>query len=169
MCGMYSWILIYIICIGLIMEISGISRYSNFLPPNISSTPKVRANCLLRTMTIWRRSSSYWATSHWKLRWVASTAESCLTIQVCVFTLDAKSPLYKPLTGGLRYIKTLKPWPLKRVMVEKYLYTEAESVALCDFLEPMLKVDFRGRITARDIKHHKWLEVNPDDGIVSDW
>lgn len=75
----------------------------------------------------------------------------------------------RSLTGALRYIKTLKPWPLKRVMVDKYLYTEAESAALCDFMEPMLSVDFRARINARDMKHHKWLEVNPDDGIVTDW
>ncbi len=54
-------------------------------------------------------------------------------------------------------------------MIEKYLYTEAESVILCDFLEPMLNVDFRARINARDIKDHKWLEVNPDDGIVTEW
>src|SRR6266545_6586942 len=140
------------------------SRYLSFLPPSISSTHKVRANFLPRTTTIWHRLSSYWVTSHWKLRWVASTAESCLTIQVrgllgCFWVQS----LLKVFTGALRYIKTLKPWPLRRVMIEKYLYTEAESVILCDFLEPMLNVDFRARINARDIKDHKWLEVNPDD------
>jgi serine/threonine-protein kinase SRPK3 len=77
--------------------------------------------------------------------------------------------LIHPSTGGLRYIKTLKPWPLKRVMVEKYLFNEAESAALCEFLEPMLAVNFRERVNARDMKDHKWFEVSPEDGIITEW
>ena len=73
------------------------------------------------------------------------------------------------LLGALRYIKTLKPWPLKRVMVEKYLYSEAEADALCSFLEPMLAVDMRERANARDVKNHSWLEPSKDDGIVTEW
>ncbi|PPQ66119.1 hypothetical protein CVT26_010920 [Gymnopilus dilepis] len=72
-------------------------------------------------------------------------------------------------SGALRYIKTLKPWPLKRVMVEKYLYSEAEADALCSFLEPMLAVDMRERANARDVKNHPWLEPSKDDGIVTEW
>ena len=64
-------------------------------------------------------------------------------------------------TGSLRYIRNLKPWPLKRVMVEKYLWSEADSQALCDFLEPMLVIDHRQRRHARDLVDHKWLEVDP--------
>ncbi|KAF8350191.1 kinase-like domain-containing protein [Amanita rubescens] len=71
--------------------------------------------------------------------------------------------------GALRYIRTLKFWPLKRVMIEKYLYTETESIALCGFLEPMLAVDMRERAYARDMKNHKWLQLRETDGSVIDW
>ncbi|KAM6497980.1 Protein kinase-like domain containing protein [Amanita muscaria] len=61
-------------------------------------------------------------------------------------------------TGALRYIRALRFWPLKRVMVEKYLYSEQESTALCKFLEPMLATDMRQRAHASYMKNHKWLE-----------
>jgi hypothetical protein len=72
-------------------------------------------------------------------------------------------------TGGLRYIKTLKPWPLKRVMIEKYLYNEGDANALCAFLEPMLSADFRKRKLAREVVGHTWLEVTEADGEVGEW
>ncbi|KAI0336204.1 Pkinase-domain-containing protein [Cubamyces sp. BRFM 1775] len=64
-------------------------------------------------------------------------------------------------SGALRYIKNLKPWPLKRVMVEKYLWNERDAEALCSFLEPMLVIDHRKRAHARDMVNHPWLEVDP--------
>ncbi|KAH9487080.1 Serine/threonine-protein kinase SKY1 [Psilocybe cubensis] len=72
-------------------------------------------------------------------------------------------------TGALRYIRTLKHWPLKRVMIEKYLFSEADATILCDFLEPMLAVDMRERKSAREMKNHKWLEPTLEDGIVTEW
>ncbi|KAF8649716.1 hypothetical protein AX16_005488 [Volvariella volvacea WC 439] len=72
-------------------------------------------------------------------------------------------------TGALRYIKTLKPWPLLRVMIEKYLYTEADANSLCSFLEPMLKTDFKQRANARDLIDHSWLSVTPEEeGEIGD-
>ncbi len=53
------------------------------------------------------------------------------------------------VSGTLRYIRSLKPWPLKRVMMEKYLYTDRDATLLCDFLEPMLVVDMKQRSHAR--------------------
>ncbi|KAH9178920.1 kinase-like domain-containing protein [Lactarius sanguifluus] len=53
--------------------------------------------------------------------------------------------------GALRYIKHLKPWPLNRVMREKYLFEHAEADALCSFLEPMLALDMRERASAGEI------------------
>ncbi|KAI0724203.1 Pkinase-domain-containing protein [Cerioporus squamosus] len=64
-------------------------------------------------------------------------------------------------SGALRYIRNLKPWPLKRVMVEKYLWSERDSEALCEFLLPMLTIDHRERKHARDMVNHPWLEVDP--------
>ncbi|KAG2023644.1 CMGC/SRPK protein kinase [Coprinopsis cinerea AmutBmut pab1-1] len=71
-------------------------------------------------------------------------------------------------TGALRYIRTLKPWPLKRVMIEKYLYSEEDSDALCAFLEPMLKADMRERAHARDMLDHPWLDVSNEEE-VTEW
>ncbi|EJD04397.1 kinase-like protein [Fomitiporia mediterranea MF3/22] len=79
------------------------------------------------------------------------------------FALDAKmggkySREIFDSQGTLRYIKTLKPWPLKRVMMEKYLFTHRDAQGLCDFLEPMLRVDFRARARASDMVDHSWLD-----------
>lgn len=71
--------------------------------------------------------------------------------------------------GALRYIRTLKPWPLKRVMIEKYSYTEAEAAELCSFLDPMLAPDMRDRKHARDVVDHSWLMPTEADGIVTEW
>jgi len=63
-------------------------------------------------------------------------------------------------TGALRYIKTLKPWPLKNVMMEKYTFAEEDAQALCDFLLPMLTVDHRERASAHKMANHPWLDVS---------
>ncbi|KAI9444992.1 kinase-like protein [Lactarius indigo] len=62
--------------------------------------------------------------------------------------------------GALRYIKHLKPWPLNRVMREKYLFEHTEADALCSFLEPMLALDMRERARAGDMVNHPWLDVD---------
>ena len=72
-------------------------------------------------------------------------------------------PVIFLILGALRYIRSLKPWPLKRVMVEKYLWTPHASQLLCDFLEPMLVVNHRNRAQARDIVDHVWLETELTD------
>ena len=46
-------------------------------------------------------------------------------------------------------------------MVEKYLWTEGDSEAVCEFLEPMLTIDHRERKHAREMIDHPWLEVDP--------
>jgi len=71
-------------------------------------------------------------------------------------------------TGALRYIRTLKPWPLKKVMMEKYLYKEKDAVMLCSFLEPMLAIDMRDRKEAREMIGHPWMDVDEDEW-VDDW
>ena len=68
------------------------------------------------------------------------------------------------MQGGLRYIRTLKPWPLRRVIIEKYLFSEPDAEALCAFLEPMLAPDMRGRKRASEMVDHAWLTVTEEDG-----
>lgn len=72
-------------------------------------------------------------------------------------------------TGALRYIRTLKPWPLKRVMTEKYLFLEEDAALLCAFLDPMLVPDMKRRAEARDMVVHPWLEVTEADGEAVEW
>ncbi|KAG2146510.1 kinase-like protein [Suillus bovinus] len=71
-------------------------------------------------------------------------------------------------TGALRYIKTLKPWPLNRVMTEKYLFSISEANDLCSFLEPMLAVDQRERKEVRDMVGHFWLDVKDEEWVAVD-
>lgn len=72
-------------------------------------------------------------------------------------------------TGTLRYIRTLKPWPLRRVMIDKYLFSEEDATLLCSFLVPMLSPDMRGRVEARAMIVHPWLDVVEADGEVVEW
>ena len=56
-----------------------------------------------------------------------------------------------------------------RVMVEKYLYSDTDAQALCDFLEPMLVVDMRDRSNARDMVDHYWLQVTEEEEAIAEW
>ena len=68
--------------------------------------------------------------------------------------------------GQLRHIRNLKPWPLERVMVEKYMWNVDASKAFCAFLLPMLQSDWRKRAQAKDLVDHPWLGV---EGEVFDF
>ena len=93
-----------------------------------------------------------------------------MTIQVCLsFSFVGFFRGINSISGSLRYIRTLKPWPLKRVMIEKYLFSEADASLLCEFLEPLLATDMKDRAYARDLKDHKWLELASEDAIVIEW
>ncbi|KAF5374868.1 hypothetical protein D9758_000051 [Tetrapyrgos nigripes] len=72
-------------------------------------------------------------------------------------------------SGSLRYIRNLKFWPLKRVMVEKYMYSEADSEAFCEFLLPMLTVEMKKRAAARDTIDHRWLTITEADDLDEEW
>jgi len=54
-------------------------------------------------------------------------------------------------------------------MMEKYLYSERDAMALCAFLVPMLAADMRQRKPAREMVGHPWLEVVESDGGISEW
>lgn len=45
-------------------------------------------------------------------------------------------------------------------MIEKYGWKEADAVALCAFLLPMLDIDHHTRAQARDMVEHPWLAVD---------
>lgn len=70
--------------------------------------------------------------------------------------------------GALRYIKTLKPWPLKDVMSQKYSWPQSDTDAFCAFLKPMLTIDMRQRARAKDMVSHEWLSVE-DFTVTGHW
>ena len=54
-------------------------------------------------------------------------------------------------------------------MTEKYLFTEVDAAALCSFLQPMLAVDMRERVHARDMTEHIWLTLHEEDQAIMEW
>lgn len=70
--------------------------------------------------------------------------------------------------GNLRHIRSLKPWPLEKVMAEKYMWNEDAAAAFCSFVLPMLELDGRKRKHARDLVDHEWLNVE-DESFDFSW
>ena len=66
--------------------------------------------------------------------------------------------------GELRHIRSLKFWPLKDVLTEKYGFADADAAAMSDFLMPMLDFSPEHRATAGEMLTHPWLaEVTGDE------
>ena len=61
--------------------------------------------------------------------------------------------------GNLRRIRGLNYWPLKKVLREKYRFTETEAHAFADFLLPMLHWDPEKRASAKTMLDHPWLTM----------
>ena len=69
--------------------------------------------------------------------------------------------------GELRHIRSLKFWPLRDVLVEKYGFRADDAAAMSDFLMPMLDFSPEHRATAGEMLTHPWLaEVS---GRVDSW
>lgn len=65
-------------------------------------------------------------------------------------------------SGQLRNIRSLKPWDLYQVLVEKYEWKHNEAVSFYDFLIKMLDYDPKLRASAADCLKHPWLQENND-------
>ncbi|KAI4989656.1 hypothetical protein ZWY2020_036973 [Hordeum vulgare] len=50
--------------------------------------------------------------------------------------------------GDLKRVQRLRFWPLERVLVERYGFTEPDAKGLADFLRPILDFDPENRPTA---------------------
>lgn len=59
--------------------------------------------------------------------------------------------------GDLRHIRRLRYWPLDRVLVEKYDFTEDDAQELAEFLVPLLDFVSEKRPTAGQCLLHSWL------------
>lgn len=69
------------------------------------------------------------------------------------------SKKYFDTKGELRRIKTLRIWPLKNVLLEKYRMKEEEASMLTSFLLPMLVYEPEKRATAEEMLDHPWLTM----------
>ncbi|KAJ7557241.1 hypothetical protein O6H91_05G118300 [Diphasiastrum complanatum] len=63
--------------------------------------------------------------------------------------------------GDLRHIRRLRYWPLNRVLVEKYDFTEQDAEVLASFLCPLLDFIPEKRPTAAQCLVHPWLSYGP--------
>ncbi|KIO29413.1 hypothetical protein M407DRAFT_242634 [Tulasnella calospora MUT 4182] len=59
--------------------------------------------------------------------------------------------------GTLRHISRLHSWPLSDVMKDKYDYKPEDAQLFASFMEPLLKVDWHSRASAKDMLDHPWL------------
>jgi len=59
----------------------------------------------------------------------------------------------------LKHIKKLKPWNLKRVLMEKYEWSLKDATEFGEFLEPMMHYEPDKRATALECMEHPWLNT----------
>ncbi|PSS23620.1 SRSF protein kinase [Actinidia chinensis var. chinensis] len=63
--------------------------------------------------------------------------------------------------GDLRHIRRLRFWPLNKVLVEKYEFSEQDASTLADFLLPILDFVPEKRPTAAQCLLHPWISSGP--------
>ena len=66
-------------------------------------------------------------------------------------------------TGQLRNIRSLRPWDLYHVLVEKYEWKHHEAMSFYDFLKRMLEYEPKRRATAAECLNHAWLRESTND------
>ncbi|CAG7892123.1 unnamed protein product [Brassica rapa] len=63
--------------------------------------------------------------------------------------------------GELRHIRRLRFWPLSKVLMEKYEFSEEDAVAMQDFITPILEFAPEKRPTAAQCLTHPWMNPVP--------
>ncbi|GLT80812.1 hypothetical protein SLA2020_522300 [Shorea laevis] len=63
--------------------------------------------------------------------------------------------------GDLRHIRRLRFWPLNKVVMEKYDFSEQDATDLADFLIPILDFVPEKRPTAAQCLNHPWINAGP--------
>lgn len=64
----------------------------------------------------------------------------------------------------LRKIQNLKPWPLESVLLEKYKFSDKDSLEISNFLKCMLIIDPKLRMDAAGLSNHYWLNDSNVEG-----
>ncbi|KAF0915145.1 hypothetical protein E2562_034063 [Oryza meyeriana var. granulata] len=63
--------------------------------------------------------------------------------------------------GDLRHIRRLRFWPLNKVLVEKYEFTDRDANDMAEFLVPILDFVPEKRPSAAQLLQHPWLDAGP--------
>ncbi|WRX33136.1 Protein kinase domain - like 10 [Theobroma cacao] len=63
--------------------------------------------------------------------------------------------------GDLRHIRRLRFWPLNKVFMEKYDFSEQDATDMADFLIPILDFVPEKRPTAAQCLSHPWISAGP--------
>ena len=63
--------------------------------------------------------------------------------------------------GDLRHIRRLRFWPLNKVLMEKYEFSEQDANDMADFLVPILDFAPGKRPTAAQCILHPWISSGP--------
>ncbi|RDX76090.1 dsk1 [Mucuna pruriens] len=63
--------------------------------------------------------------------------------------------------GELRHISNLRFWPMDKVLMEKYNFSEQDTNDLVDFLVPILDFVPEKRPTAAQCLNHPWISAGP--------
>ncbi|KAE8676392.1 SRSF protein kinase 1 [Hibiscus syriacus] len=63
--------------------------------------------------------------------------------------------------GDLRHIRRLRFWPLYKVLMEKYDFSEHDATDMADFLIPILDFAPEKRPTAAQCLNHPWISAGP--------
>ncbi|KQK13218.1 SRSF protein kinase 1 isoform X2 [Brachypodium distachyon] len=63
--------------------------------------------------------------------------------------------------GDLRHIRRLRFWPLNKVLVEKYEFSDIDAAAMAEFLVPILDFVPEKRPTAAQLLQHPWFDAGP--------
>lgn len=71
----------------------------------------------------------------------------------------ARSKDYFDRHGDLKRIRRLKYWPLDKLLVEKFKFSETDASAFAEFLCPILDFTPEKRPTAQQCLKHLWLEI----------
>ncbi|CAH9138147.1 unnamed protein product [Cuscuta epithymum] len=69
--------------------------------------------------------------------------------------------------GDLRHIRRLRFWPITKVLMEKYEFTEKDATEMSDFLVPILDFVPEKRPTAAQCLNHPWLTGGPTHPVPS--
>ncbi|KAK4755253.1 hypothetical protein SAY87_009010 [Trapa incisa] len=64
--------------------------------------------------------------------------------------------------GDLRHIRRLRFWPLNKVLIEKYEFSEKDANDLSDFLVPILDFVPEQRPSAAQCLLHPWINAGPN-------